>query len=137
MGRVVDGPRRLPQQTQHTANDCPGGLNINSLALVASYVWLNLRASSQYRLNFAIGTAGLELSSLLSGVVAIVIVGRFGNVNGWETGQIIFLYSLWRAQHGLLYLVATPAQHVDSLILNGQIDRMLVRPTHVLLQLAG
>lgn len=70
-------------------------------------------------------------------MVAIVIVDRFGNVNGWETGQIIFLYGLWRAQHGLLYLVVTPAQHVDQLILNGQIDRMLVRPRHVLLQLAG
>ena len=112
-------------------------MTIDSLGLLIQYVWLNLRAEMQFRVNFAGTIVALTISTILAALVAVVIINWFGNANGWEAGQIIFLYGLWRIQHGVLYFVASAAQRLDRLILEGHMDRFLVRPRSVMLQIAG
>ena len=110
---------------------------MDTTSLVLQMLWLNVRAEMQHRVNFISGTIGLAISSILSALVAVVIVDRFGNANGWDAGQIVFLFGLWRVQHGVMIITVSSSIQVDELLRDGRLDRFLARPRGTLVQLVG
>ena len=53
-------------------------MTIDSLGLLIQYVWLNLRAEMQFRVNFASTVVALTISTILAAMVAVVVINWFG-----------------------------------------------------------
>jgi len=72
---------------------------------------------------------------LFSGVYVLkVIMDRVGALNGWEFGQVAFLYGLGVFSHGFQDLFFIQTRHIEHYMLQGEFDRMLVRPLGVFFQ---
>jgi len=67
---------------------------------------------------FYVGQVGLLL----------VILARFHEIQGWDLGQMAFLFSLLAFAQGISNLFFSSLHNFDQMIIKGEFDRYLVRP---------
>lgn len=94
-----------------------------------------LKQSLVYRGNVILLIAG---SAALQGTQLLfigVLLSRFGVIAGWSTGQIAFLYGLRLTAHGVGTVFFGQHSATDSVIREGEYDRILLRPAPPLIQL--
>lgn len=74
--------------------------------------------------------------NVLSGYYVLkVILDQRGTINGWQLGQIAFLYGLSLFSHGFQDMFFIQTRNMDARILRGEFDRALLRPLGVFFQL--
>lgn len=95
---------------------------------------LNFLTMIEYKANFLIW---LVFTIVYHGVALAaiwIILTRFPSLNGWERGDVFFLYALWMVGHTLnntfFFTVGDVPYHVQE----GRFDRFLVRPLDPLFQ---
>ncbi|MET8004214.1 ABC transporter permease [Nonomuraea glycinis] len=94
-----------------------------------------MRGEAQYRANVIVVLFG-SLAYQGVGLAFIgVVVGRFGQIGGWSLSEILFLYGLRLTAHGLWFVFFNQIGQIDTVVLQGEFDRFLVRPINPLLQL--
>lgn len=72
---------------------------------------------------------------LFSGVYVLkVILDRVGLLNGWNFGQVAFLYGLGVFSHGFQDMFFIQTRHIEHHVIRGEFDRMLLRPMGVFFQ---
>ena len=57
-----------------------------------------------------------------------VLLNRFHEIKGWTIGEMIFLYSLHAFAFGFTNLIFQQLINFDKMIVDGEFDRVLVRP---------
>ncbi|ARQ72671.1 ABC transporter permease [Streptomyces marincola] len=93
------------------------------------------RAEMQYRGNLLMNVLG-GLCYQGAGLAFIwAVLDRFGNLGGWTLGEIVFLYGLRLAAHGVWVVPGHQLIFVDQVVVEGEYERYLVRPAPPLLQL--
>lgn len=65
-----------------------------------------------------------------------LLVYRFHALQGWDYPKLAFLYGLSILSHGLMVILFIRTWHMDSMVVHGDFDRMLLRPLNVFFQLA-
>lgn len=105
-------------------------------------LFLMLRAASvrgalQYRGNIAVMVlAGAAYQG--SGFAFVwALLHTFGTVAGWGLGDIAFLYGMRLLAHAVWLVTLDGVTQADQLILQGQLDRVLLRPANPLLQVSA
>ena len=66
-----------------------------------------------------------------------IIVDRFQPLNGWDFPELTFLYGLGLISHGIFVVFFINTWHIDHMVINGQFDRLLLRPMNVFFQLVA
>jgi ABC-2 type transport system permease protein len=103
--------------------------------LALSLAGASLRAQMQYRANFAILVV-MGLVYQLTGFVFLwVILPRFEALAGWTLGEVAFLYGLRLLAHGVYGLLFNAIQRISRMTRRGELDRYLVRPLPLLIQI--
>jgi ABC-2 type transport system permease protein len=70
-----------------------------------------------------------------SGIYVLkVIMDQTGDLNGWNFGQVAFLFGLALISHGFQDMFFIQTRYIEGLILGGDFDRMLLRPMNVFYQ---
>jgi ABC-2 type transport system permease protein len=70
-----------------------------------------------------------------SGIYVLkVIMDQIGDLNGWNFGQVAFLFGLALISHGFQDMFFIQTRFIESLIIEGAFDRMLLRPMDVFYQ---
>ena len=110
---------------------------ISALSLQLAYARIGLKSALQYRVNFIGGLLGLLTHSLFAALGGIVLIDRFGGVEGWELGQIVFMFGLTRINTGVIYSVFAGVVGWEFYVQEGFVDRYLVRPRGLLSQSTG
>lgn len=59
------------------------------------------------------------------------IMNRVGLINGWNFPQVVFIYSLGLISHGFEDMFFIQNRGIESCILRGEFDRLLLRPMGV------
>ncbi|MCM1272009.1 MAG: ABC-2 family transporter protein [Clostridium sp.] len=62
------------------------------------------------------------------------VVAEFGEINGWNYGQLAFLYGLAVLSHALSMIFFVQGWFMGNYVLQGEFDRFLTRPMSVLYQ---
>lgn len=62
------------------------------------------------------------------------VVAEFGTINGWDYGQLAFLYGLSVISHALSMLFFVNGWFMGWWVLDGEFDRLLTRPLSVVYQ---
>ncbi len=95
-----------------------------------------VRADLQYRTSFAIRTA-TDFAGLLTEFAMVwLIVRRFGALEGWGLGELALLYGMVGVSWGTVALALRGFEEFGSVLVAGELDRWLLRPRSVLLQIA-
>jgi len=72
---------------------------------------------------------------IFSGIYVLkVIMERIGTLNGWTFGQVAFLYGLGVFSHGFQDMFFIQTRHIEYYVIQGEFDRMLLRPMGVFFQ---
>lgn len=76
----------------------------------------------------------IPISAFSGYYVLKVILDNSGTINGWNLGQIAFLYGLSLFSHGFQDLFFIQTRYIDGCIISGEFDRALLRPMGVFFQ---
>lgn len=110
---------------------------VDALRLYAVLASAGTRAQMQYRTSFWIRT-GTDLLGLLSEFVPILLlVDRFGAIRGWSLAELALLYGMVGVSWGLVELWLRGFEKFGELLVTGDLDRWLLRPRGILLQVAA
>ena len=88
---------------------------MNALALFLHYQRLNFLVEWQDKTNIAATLTGIVLGGFLQFLMVVILIGRFGDANGWDLGQIAFVFGLWRVQYALVLLFYSSTLNVSHL----------------------
>lgn len=111
---------------------------MNALRLYRRYIGTSFRAQMQYPGAFIITSAGAFISTGIDFVAVWALFDRFGQVDGWQFGEVALFYGVV----GVSFSIAdTVTRGFDvfgpQFVKTGDFDRLLVRPRSTLLQLLG
>jgi ABC-2 type transport system permease protein len=95
-----------------------------------------VRSGMQYRLNLAIMIAAGAVYQGSGLAFLWVLLHTVPVISGWGLEQIAFLYGLRLLAHALWLVTLHGITEVDTMVINGEIERVLLRPVITLLQVA-
>ncbi|VAX17328.1 hypothetical protein MNBD_NITROSPINAE01-1012 [hydrothermal vent metagenome] len=94
----------------------------------------SIRAKMEYKVTFLFLLVALLFYYLGQLGVILIILTKFKNINGWSLGEMAFLYGLLVFSQGISTLLFSSLNYFENLIIEGDFDRLLVRPLNPLLQ---
>ena len=66
--------------------------------------------------------------------IILVIMNKFKTIKGWTLGEMAFLYGLLVFSQGITFLIFNALNNFERFILQGEFDRVLIRPLNPLVQ---
>ena len=105
--------------------------------LYLRYVGVSLRAQMQYKVSFVLQAVGQLLASGIEFVGLWALFRRFGGVHGWSLAEAAFLYGVVNISAALGDAASRGLEMIANMIKDGDLDRLLLRPRSLLLQLMG
>jgi ABC-2 type transport system permease protein len=108
---------------------------VNDIIFFFIHHYYNILAQLQYKVNFLITLLGVSIDTLANVLVFYIIFYKFHTVAGWTFWQILFLYGILLAAHGLVLTFSLNLWRFSDHLINGTLDRFCVRPRNILLQL--
>jgi len=96
-----------------------------------------VRSQMQYRTSFAIQSA-VMFSVVVSELTPVWILARyFGNLEGWSFAELALLYGMVGTSWAFVETVLRGFENFSVYLLQGDLDRILLRPRSVILQVAS
>ncbi|MCK8059335.1 MULTISPECIES: ABC transporter permease [unclassified Fusibacter] len=96
-----------------------------------------IASQMQYPLSFFMSAWGSFLASFIDVIGLYIIFERFSMIDGWKLPEICLLYGLLHMSFSVVEAVARGFDMFGNLIRTGQLDRFLVRPRSIILQVLG
>ena len=108
-------------------------LRQSTLGLYVRYIRLHALSQLQYS-GWILGLLPSLVFCLTDPLDAVLMLDRFGAVGGWTGSQILLLYGMALFAFGLTELFSRGFDYFPSLIREGALDRILLRPRSFFLQ---
>ena len=119
------------------ASAAPGRGTLGPLPLYAALTGANVRAQMQYRLSFAVLTA-FDFLIIVSDLVPVYLLVRyFGHLEGWTFAELALLYGMVGLSWGLVETALRGFADFGAYLVQGDLDRWLLRPRSIVLQVAA
>jgi len=111
-------------------NDRNGSLRMYGLLFRAS-----VRSRMQYRFNFWFSTLMSAMIAIVEFLMLAVILIKFGHIKGWTIAEAGWLYGVLTLSKAMYRTVASDVHNIESYLVSGDLDALLLRPLPVLLAL--
>lgn len=98
------------------------------------YVRNTINSWFQYKLDACLRSFAVFLREAATIIVIYLTLLSFEDLNGWETMELFFLYSLIFLTYAILIIIFTGLRDFEKLVNTGALDRFLLRPRGVLFQ---
>src|SRR5689334_17419761 len=109
---------------------------LNTLELYWAYVKFYFRAQREYPANFIVGNIANFYTYFLVYANFWILTQKFGSLGGWSFDQVSLLYSLNLLSYDLAGILFWYSIYgLEDAIVRGDLDRYLVRPRGVIVQL--
>lgn len=96
-----------------------------------------VRSDWQYRTSFTLLTISQAAFTALDLAVILVIFDLVPSLGGWSVAEVLVLYGFTMLAFGLADMAISQVETVPRYVLDGTLDRLLLRPMPVLLQLSA
>jgi ABC-2 type transport system permease protein len=107
------------------------------MKLYLKYIWILFKSQMEYRTSFILLSIGQFFVPFLVFISIFLLFNRFPNVGGWSLYEVALCYSVIHIGFSISECFARGFDSFSSLIINGDFDRILVRPRTTLLQVLG
>ncbi len=106
----------------------------DALHMYSIYVRTTMKAWFQYRFDACLRSFTVFIREAAGIIIIYLTLKSFNQLNGWNTQELFFLYSLVFLTYGILIIFFTGLRDFEHLVNNGTLDRFLLRPRGVLFQ---
>ena len=106
------------------------------LRLYARLIRMQLRAQMQYKVDLVIDMLTYFLVTVLDFCVVLIYFVPFPTLLGWHLGEVALLSAVTSLGFGLAELFGGGIDNFDTLIRQGDFDRVLLRPVTALTQVS-
>lgn len=97
----------------------------------------SLRSHMQYRGTFALRSI-VDFGVIVSDLAPIWVLARyFGNLDGWSFAELALLYGMVATSWGIVEVTLRGFENFSMYLVRGDLDRLLLRPRSVILQVAA
>lgn len=110
---------------------------LDSVRLYLAYASAAVRAQMQYRASFAVRTVIDSLVVIIDFAPVYILVRYFGALQGWSFAELALLYGMVGLSWGLVEGALHGFENFAKYLVRGDMDRLLLRPRSIVLQLAG
>ena len=107
------------------------------MKLYFRYMSILLKSQMEYRTSFILLSIGQFFVPFLVFVSIFFLFQRFPNIGGWSLYEVALCYSVTHMAFSLSECFARGFDSFSSIIVNGDFDRILVRPRGTILQVLG
>jgi ABC-2 type transport system permease protein len=109
----------------------------SELTFLRALMAVNLSSAMEYRASFISQIVGMILNDGIYFVFWLIFFNQFGNVRGYEIGDIYLLFAVVTFGYGLAHVFAgNTGANLAYLIAQGRLDYYLVFPRNLLLHIA-
>ncbi len=116
---------------------CPGRLTLGNLPIYWQMIIASMRSRMEYKLSFIFMFFALLVFYAGQVGVVVLVVTKFHHIAGWTLGEMAFLYGLLVFSQGLTAILFYSLNDFESYMINGDFDRLLVRPLNPLGQIVS
>jgi len=96
----------------------------------------SVRSQLQYRASFIIMASGQFLITLVEFAAIAALFARFGTLRGWSLAEVALLYGMVNVSFAIAEAAGRGFDVLPESIRTGELDRVLLRPRSVALQVA-
>ncbi len=107
---------------------------MNFLKMYFYYVNNTIKSWFQYKLDACLRSFAVFLREAAGIIIIYLTLKSFDQLNGWNTMELFFLYSLVFLTYAILIIFFTGLRDFEWLVNGGTLDRFLLRPRGVLFQ---
>lgn len=107
------------------------------MKLYIRYLIILFKSQMEYRTSFILLSIGQFFVPFLVFVSIFLFFQRFPNIGGWSLYEVAMCYSVIHIAFSLSECFARGLDSFSSTVVNGDFDRILVRPRTTLLQVLG
>lgn len=110
-----------------------------NLAVYRRLLMIQIRGQMQYRVAFLFDVLGTLITMLLFFVSLALVFARFGNLGGWQLGEVAFLWGMVEMAFGTMDLIFSGFDPggFGQRVRRGQFDQSLLRPLNITVQVLG
>lgn len=110
---------------------------MNGVRLYLRFAGVSLRSQLQYRASVAMQAAGIFLVTGIEFVAMWALFDRFGQVRGWRLPEVALCYGMISIAWAVCDALGRGFDIFATLVKDGEMDRLLLRPRSTVLQLLG
>jgi ABC-2 type transport system permease protein len=110
---------------------------MNGVRLYLRYAGVSLRSQLQYRASTLMQSIGAFLITGIEILAIWALFDRFGHVRGWTLPEVALFYGMISVSFALCDAIGRGFDVFGTLVKEGEVDRLLVRPRSPVLQLLG
>jgi len=109
----------------------------DALRLYLRLASVGLRSQMQYRGAFLFRSA-IDFAVMVSDLGPVWVLSRyFGHLDGWSFAELALLYGMVSSSWASIELALRGFENFSAYLLRGELDRLLLRPRSVVLQVAA
>ncbi len=110
---------------------------LDAIRLYLHMAGAGLRSQMQYRASFALRSA-IDFGVIVSDLAPVWVLARyFGHLDGWRFPELALLYGMVATSWGIVEVTLRGFENFAVYLLRGDLDRVLLRPRGVILQVAA
>jgi ABC-2 type transport system permease protein len=110
---------------------------MNHFTLYLKLAGAKIASQMQFPISFIMSAISSFLASFVDVVGLFIIFDRFKMIKGWNLAEICLLYGVLHMSFSIVEAVARGFDMFGGLIRSGQLDRLLVRPRSLIIQVLG
>ena len=105
------------------------------MKLYFKYLKLHLKSQLQYKTSFALSFISQIFVFFTYYFIILSLFSKFNNIKGFTVYEVLLTFSIIQFGFAINEVFARGVDKFDSIIINGEYDRVLLRPRLVLLQI--
>lgn len=95
---------------------------------------MHLKGELEYRVNFILSFLSQILVFFTYYFIILALFTKFDNIKGFSLYEVLLCFSIIQFGFSFNEVFARGIDHFDKLIINGEFDRLLLRPRNIILQ---
>lgn len=107
------------------------------MKLYIRYMWILLKSQMEYRTSFILLSIGQFFVPFLVFISIFLLFQRFPSIGGWSLYEVALCYAVIHIAFSISECFARGFDSFSSLVVNGDFDRILVRPRSTVVQVLG
>lgn len=104
------------------------------MGLYFKSVLMEIKCDLEYKTSFILMTIASALSALFVVLGTFILLNKFGSIDGWTVNEIMLITGIAVFGHVLTEMFGRGLDHFYKQVKNGLLDRILVRPRSITLQ---
>ncbi len=104
------------------------------MELYLKSILMDIKCKMEYKVSFILLTLSSSLNTLASILGVIILLNKFGNIDGWQLSEIIFVMGVAYFGYSITEMFGRGLDMFHNQVKKGLLDRILVRPRNITLQ---